>query len=212
MSIQFDWAKLVEDAGYMETRIRDFLHDQFQNIPLPPFIQSLAVTSLHLGHSPPELTLRTLSDPFEEFYEGPPELIPRELDFQTLVEVKYTGDLQMALSAVLLVNYPSPSFISLPLSIRITGVDIHVLTVIACLDKLVRFSVLCDVDENDEMATEGAEVNVLKNMRIESEIGDNSNHGAVLRNVGKVEKFILEQLRRVLREELVWPGWITLEF
>lgn len=211
MSIQFDWAKLLEDAGHLETKIRDFLHEQFQNIPLPPFIQSLSVTSLNLGNSPPELTLRTFSDPFEEFYEDPPELIPGPLDFQALVEVQYAGDMQMALSAVLLVNYPSPSFISLPLSIKVTDVDVHVLTAVACFQKLVRVSVLCDVNDNDEMATEGAEVDVLKSLHIESEIGDNSNHGAVLRNVGKVEKFILEQLRRVLREELVWPGWISLE-
>lgn len=131
-------------------------------------------------------------------------------DMQSYIELKYAGDMQLAITATLLVNYPAPSFISLPLSIRITNIDIHSLIVAAVVGKRIHLSILNDVQNKDDVVP-SEQVNVIRSMKIESEIGDNSNHGAVLRNVGKVENFVLEQLRTVIREELVWPGWLTLE-
>lgn len=131
-------------------------------------------------------------------------------DMQSYIELKYAGDMQLAITATLLVNYPAPSFISLPLSIRVTNIDIHSLVVAAVVGKRIHLSILNDVQNKDDVVP-SERVNVIRSMKIESEIGDNSDHGAVLRNVGKVEKFVLEQLRNVIREELVWPGWLTLE-
>lgn len=134
---------------------------------------------------------------------------PSPLDVQLFVEFAYNGDTQLGITATLLVNYPAPGFISLPLEFKITGIEIHTLAVIAYVKKKVYFSILCDVDENDQMSSEN--VKVIKQLNTESKIGDHGDNGAVLRNVSKVEQFILEQLRHVLRDELVWPGWITLE-
>lgn len=130
-------------------------------------------------------------------------------DVQTFIEFKYSGDMQLSVMATLLVNYPAPSFISLPFSIKVTNVEIDSLIVAAVIKNRVHVSILCDLDEDEAVPSEPAAV--IKSMKIESEIGDNSNNGAVLRNVSKVEKFVLEQLRNVIRDELVWPGWITLE-
>lgn len=319
MSIQIDWQRLLEDANKVETKLKQFLDDQFQRVNLPPFIQSLSVSSFKLGDVPPEITIRHISDPFPEFYEDydetsdaeaddkdlsrrtstvssthplqhPPKLsrlnsthlmspvrelptkpfnrsstpsgslnyyhlnstdelpelsslepedsvlqgldqegelsdegmeyLPQEgeedhaehpspLDVQLFVEFAYNGDTQLGITATLLVNYPAPGFISLPLEFKITGIEIHTLAVIAYVKKKVYFSILCDVDENDQMSSEN--VKVIKQLNTESKIGDHGDNGAVLRNVSKVEQFILEQLRHVLRDELVWPGWITLE-
>lgn len=46
---------------------------------------------------------------------------------------------------------------------------------------------------------------LLKDITIESEIGDKEKQ--ILRNVGKVEKFIVDQIRRVLVEYLLWPNY-----
>lgn len=321
MSIQIDWQQLTEDAEVIEKRLKEFLDEQFQRIDLPPFIQSLSVSSFKLGSIPPEITIRHISDPFPEFYDeddsdtdidstvpssknttptprahsiskdpskgliasrlvSPVSEIPTKpfgrtsnpsgslnyfphsrgtqpndpsttaaadsfvsqiideqdnsetsdnsesighesfedlglgeeyspLDAQMFVEFRYAGDTQLGIAATLLVNYPAPGFISLPLEFKITGIEIHSLAVIAYLKKRVHLSILCDIDGNDQMSSD--DVKVIKQLNMESKIGDHGENGAVLRNVSKVEQFILEQLRRVLRDELVWPGWITLE-
>lgn len=246
MSVFIDWNKLVEDDS-IETQLRDFLDEQFSNISLPTFIQSLRISSLKLGKVAPEVTIRHISDPFPEFYQmfesddsgSKPELDedarqdlvaaiheslknehtggehrPAEphqspFDTQMVVEIKYSGDMELGVSATLLVNYPSPNFISLPLAFDISGIEIHSLAVVAAIQNRISLSILCDVDSNDQMSSDT--VKVIRTMTMRSKIGDASHNGAVLRNVGRVEKFILEQLRKVIRDELVWPGWITIE-
>lgn len=130
-------------------------------------------------------------------------------DMQSYIELKYDGDMQLSVSATLLVNYPAPSFISLPVFIKVSQINIHALLVAASIKNRVYLTVMSDVHNRDVVPAE--EVDVIKSMKIESEIGDNSDHGALLRNVGKAEKFVIEQLRNVIRDELVWPGWLTLE-
>ncbi|WWC67633.1 uncharacterized protein I206_101543 [Kwoniella pini CBS 10737] len=49
---------------------------------------------------------------------------------------------------------------------------------------------------------------ILKNLQIESEIGHSDVH--VLRNVGKVERFIVDVIRKTLVEELVFPNFHTI--
>ncbi len=50
---------------------------------------------------------------------------------------------------------------------------------------------------------------LLKEIRVESEIGRQEDGKAVLKNVGKVEKFVLEQVRRIFEDEFVWPSFWT---
>ncbi|QBM89694.1 mitochondrial distribution and morphology protein 12 [Metschnikowia aff. pulcherrima] len=52
-------------------------------------------------------------------------------------------------------------------------------------------------------------IDVIRKMRIDTEIGEVENN--VLKNVGKVEKFLIEQLRNIIREEICWPGWICID-
>ena len=51
---------------------------------------------------------------------------------------------------------------------------------------------------------------LLREIRVESEIGRQEGGKQVLKNVGKVEKFVLEQVRRIVEEEFVWPSFWTL--
>jgi distribution and morphology protein 12 len=51
-------------------------------------------------------------------------------------------------------------------------------------------------------------MDIIKDLSIESEIGAQD---AVLRNVDKIEKFLLDRLRSIVRDEVAWPGWITFE-
>ena len=50
---------------------------------------------------------------------------------------------------------------------------------------------------------------LIREIRVESEIGKREGGKQSLKNVGKVEKFVIEQVRRIFEEELVWPSWWT---
>ena len=48
---------------------------------------------------------------------------------------------------------------------------------------------------------------MLRDIHLESEIGERGK--GVLKNVGKVERFLLEQGRRIISEEFVFPSFYT---
>ena len=50
---------------------------------------------------------------------------------------------------------------------------------------------------------------LIREIRVESEIGKREGGKQSLKNVGKVEKFVVEQVRRIFEEEFVWPSWWT---
>jgi distribution and morphology protein 12 len=50
---------------------------------------------------------------------------------------------------------------------------------------------------------------LLHEIKVESEIGQRENGKQVLKNVGKVEKFVLEQVRRIFEDEFVYPSFWT---
>ncbi|CAK9441983.1 uncharacterized protein LODBEIA_P57960 [Lodderomyces beijingensis] len=161
-----------------------------------------------------------------------------ENDVQLILEINYKGDLHIDLLVTLLVNYPSPNFIALPIKLHITDLVVHSVAALAYLRQSVYFSFLCDVnDEVDYMsassnttavstptvgganfvdyyfgsgdASTKERIDIIKKIKIESEIGEVENN--ILRNVGKVEKFLTDQLRYILREEIAWPSWISID-
>lgn len=362
MSFDINWDKLRSDVE-ISNSIKEFLHEQLQNLTLPSYISNLQVVDFSLGDIPPDITIRHIGDPFPDFYnaedddvlkeeeefpfpnnqqkgsetdeeedeeydddntqdklstiaEGismldvsdeqytsqhptqisnsgtfcPPTLnrskesfqsvlypygmsgilgsanatgggtgtetpthilnpnilssrvIPKISsksetksqskagvnDIQFIVEINYKGDMHIDLLVTLLVNYPSPKFISLPIKLHVTDLVIHSIATIAYLNNSVYLSFLCDVNDDfdglgSNASTPGGNIvdyyfhdqhnkeriDIIKKIKIESEIGEVENN--VLRNVGKVEKFLMEQLRGILRDEIAWPSWICID-
>lgn len=147
-------------------------------------------------------------------------------DIQFTVEFDYQGDMTIEVTVNLLVNYPSPNFISLPIKLHITDMVIHLIAAVAYLKHLVYFSFLCDINDNIADYFDGASltpanatfsdfasgrdrIDIIKKIRIELEIGEVENN--VLRNVGKVERFLTEHLRSMLRDEIAWPSWLCFD-
>ena len=50
---------------------------------------------------------------------------------------------------------------------------------------------------------------LFEEIRVESEIGERERGKQVLKNIGKVEKFVLDQVRRIFESELVYPSFWT---
>lgn len=252
MSVEINWQRLCEDQQ-LNNKIKTLLDDQLQNIELPQFIKDIKVSDFYIGKTAPKITLRHIGEPFDEFYEEDEDEEVREStpveqnkdkDLQIIAEVEYRGDLFIEITTNLLLNYPSASFIELPIKLNITDLIIHSLAIVSFVNGLVHFSFLCDIsDENlhsfikQRSGSNGSvtpvsagispnnstsrfvskeRIDIIKDLKIDSEIGGgtygNQSSGSVLKNVGKVEKFLVEKIRSILRDEIGWPGWISFDF
>ncbi|KAJ5614562.1 hypothetical protein N7528_008216 [Penicillium herquei] len=161
----------------------------------------------------------------------PPRMRERRPDdFQILCHARYAGDVRLSLTAEILLDYPMPSFVGLPLKLNVTGITFDGVAVVAYIRKRVHFCFLSAEDADALLGSEsqasggqvpgedgrpksGAEQKrqggLLQEIRVESEIGRKEDGKQVLKNVGKVERFVLAQVRRIFEEELVYPSFWT---
>lgn len=161
----------------------------------------------------------------------PPPLEDRSQDLQTTLHISYSGTLSLSLTAEILLDYPMPSFVGIPLKLQITGLSFDGVALLAYLRHYssaaeaesqrmkVHFCFLGREDARAMVGEDGDEGGggegeeglggLLREIRVESEIGRQEGGKQVLKNVGKVEKFVLEQVRRIFEDEFVWPSFWT---
>lgn len=153
-------------------------------------------------------------------------------DMQAVFRIKYSGDVKLLLTAEILLDYPMPSFVGIPVKLNITGLSFDGVGVLANIRKRVHFCFLSPEDalaavgaddDNDESPPQsGADAGpkpprgpagrmggLLQEIKVESEIGQREGTKQSLKNVGKVERFVLEQVRRIFEEEFVYPSFWT---
>lgn len=162
---------------------------------------------------------RTPSPSIPRMREKSPE------DIQVVSHVQYSGDIKMSLTAEILLDYPMPSFVGIPLKLNITGLTFDGVAILAYIKKRAHF---CFLSPDDADALIGSETDLdslqsevqrqtqrlqvgglLEHIKVESEIGGRGEGGQVLKNVGKVESFVLEQVRRIFEDEFVYPSFWT---
>ncbi len=117
-------------------------------------------------------------------------------DTQLGIHIKYRGDIRIELKLELAVNYPSPAFVSLPLRMIVSDVEIDTTAVLAYIEKKVHFSLLDNKLDSP-----------LKGAVIESHIGEADK--VPVKDLEKVEKFVLSQIRKILETEVVFPSYYT---
>jgi distribution and morphology protein 12 len=109
--------------------------------------------------------------------------------------------------------------------LNVTGVTFDGVAVIAYIRKRIHFCFLSPEDadalvgspsndHNQQDSGPGSDpkqkgLGLLQEIRVESEIGRKEDGKQVLKNVGKVERFVLAQVRRIFEEELVFPSFYT---
>ncbi|KAF4124963.1 mitochondrial distribution and morphology protein 12 [Geosmithia morbida] len=185
---------------------------------------------------------------------------PKVDDFQSVFRITYSGDVRLNLTAEILLDYPMPSFVGIPLKLNITGLSFDGVGVLAKIRKRLHFCFLSPEDamaavgpdDDEEQEREGEQKlqqqqqqqqqqpppqqpqqrdiqkqqqqqrdtqkqqqhkgrfgGLLQEIKVESEIGEREGGKQSLKNVGKVERFVLEQVRRIFEEEFVYPSFWT---
>jgi distribution and morphology protein 12 len=187
--------------------------------------EKASVSTLATSATPttrPQTREGTIEEIAEEEPTSPPRRFrePRVEDLQTVFRVRYSGDIKLSLTAEILLDYPMPSFVGIPVKLNITGLSFDGVAVLAYIRKRAHF---CFLSPEDALAAIGAESpdeshasahgmkmgGLLHEIKVESEIGQRENGKQVLKNVGKVEKFVLEQVRRIFEDEFVYPSFWT---
>lgn len=149
-------------------------------------------------------------------------------DLQVVFHATYAGDVSLSMTTEVFLDFPMPSFVGIPLKLKITGVTFNGVGILAHIKKRAHLSFLSQEDaealvgddvnldspeENPESGATGARGGkvggLLEEIKIESEMGENSEGKQVLKNVGKIEKFVLEQVQRIFEEEFVYPSFWT---
>ncbi|KAG0380892.1 Mitochondrial distribution and morphology protein 12 [Mortierella sp. AD032] len=130
-------------------------------------------------------------------FSPPPPLVSKrhENDIQLLLAVHYQGQMGFTVETELLLNYPTYAFLTLPVKLVITGFSFRTKMLMGYLRDHVNVSFLEPEDPNE---------------RIESQVGDEQKQ-AVLKNVGKIERFVVEQLRKFITEDFVYPSYHSVE-
>ncbi|CAO3646168.1 unnamed protein product [Cunninghamella echinulata] len=136
------------------------------------------------------------------------------MDFQAHLLVSYKGDMSMTILTELRMNYPSMEFMSLPIQLCVRSVEFEATAVVAYIQSMNRVCVsMLEAEEEDISTIRDKEMiglgSLLRHVHIESIVGDEQKH--VLKNVGKIERFIVDQLRRMLDDELVFPSYQCVE-
>ncbi|CEH19186.1 mitochondrial inheritance component mdm12 [Ceraceosorus bombacis] len=152
-----------------------------------------------------------------------------------------TSTFRLTLQTSLLINHPSPAFMELPLSITVTSLVLQAGAVVAfeplSSGKTVHLCLVepeleLEDEELDEAGEKQGGANpaaasarpsaatssgptlslgekLIPHLTLESSVGQADKH--TLENVGKVEKFVLELIRKAVVDELVFPSAYTLE-
>ncbi|KAF9172137.1 Mitochondrial distribution and morphology protein 12 [Mortierella sp. AD011] len=124
-----------------------------------------------------------------------------ENDIQLLLSVNYQGQMGFTVETEILLNYPTFAFLALPVKLVITGFSFKAKVLMGYLRNHVNVCFLEPEDPNES---------ILSNVRIESQVGDEQKQ-AVLKNVGKIERFVVEQLRKFITEDFVYPSYHSIE-
>ncbi|GJJ78190.1 mitochondrial distribution and morphology protein 12 [Entomortierella parvispora] len=124
-----------------------------------------------------------------------------ENDIQLLMDVSYQGQMGFTVETELLLNYPTFAFLALPVKLVITGFSFRAKVLMGYLRDHVN---VCFLEPEDPSES------ILSNVRIESQVGDEQKQ-AVLKNVGKIERFVVEQLRKFITEDFVYPSYHSVE-
>jgi distribution and morphology protein 12 len=189
---------------------------------------SAEVPTSPMGREPSNDSLD--STPQSSFPKAAADTPPAAPNLQLHLHITWHSNLRITLTTSLLINYPSPMFMSLPIKLSVTGLLFNGELAVG-YEGMRRRVHLCILDGADPYGpaakrdsgsltpdeTDGSHEDeydprtrpvgqrILPNIYIESELGQADKH--VLKNVTRVERFIQDIIRKTVEEELVFPNY-----
>ncbi|PWN95323.1 hypothetical protein FA09DRAFT_281371, partial [Tilletiopsis washingtonensis] len=213
MSLELAWPPDEALASSLLTSLNRAL----ASAPRPSFLGPITLTALDFGAEAPCVDVVGVGDQQQQarhFSLSPPlELSPApcesalpSLQLHLLLRWLSTS-LRLTLRTALLINHPAPAFLELPLDITLTSLELRAGAVVAfeetqegrrlhlCLTEAMSDEELQAHSSSEDTLGE----RLLPALTLESSVGQADKH--TLLNVGKVEKFVAELLRKAVVEE-----------
>ena len=128
---------------------------------------------------------------------APPADPSSSISCQLHFRVAYSGNMTISMRTSIRVNYPSLSFMSLPLSIRLSGLAFQGVVAVAYEGDRKRLHVTI-LDGNEKGTASGH--NLLRKVVVESEVGQTDK--LVLKDMANIEQFVLDVARKALEVSL----------
>ncbi|MBW0477506.1 hypothetical protein O181_017221 [Austropuccinia psidii MF-1] len=235
MSIEIDWLSLTPQIA---EKLTDKLNGILQNLTTPDFLGPINIQSISFGDISPEVEIIDIRDVSRGFRITDTQHDPNPSNFSTNpttkkegsqfqpslqihVRLSYGGNMRIQFSTALILNYPSPDFMRLPLKATIVGISLDAEVILAIEGDRSKFHLsLLEPQPSEELVYEDGtndgiknlsrESRILPQMFIETEVGNSDRH--VIRNVGKVERFLTETIRKLIADELLYPTFQTFEW
>eukprot|EP01134_Creolimax_fragrantissima_P007140 CFRG7140T1 len=222
MSLEINWELLTQEHSKLA---KDFLNEKLKTVvpeTMSAGLGNVVIHELKLGDRSPTVELIDLSNPFEamaypeNYNEKDPMFDLEERLYyredaariaqvestadcvQIRTRIAYRGNALLKVSADVQVNVPSPAFIALPveLSVRNLHIDVEVIAYVR-ENKDVRISLLHSIQHNSPLV----------DASFDTHLGDESQ--SVLRNVEKIQVFIVTAIRTLLTSHLIYPRSIV---
>ena len=239
MSVEINWETILKEWLDPEKSCQVFTRKLNENIPENAPISNLRITQFDLTScKPPKLEFTDLTDIRDEFliaagqcrniqspppsestlerdahnfnsgvidatsllYTRPAETLKEAIlqdGIETNLQIGFNEEsLRIEFEADAVLNVPVPGFLALPLKFTLSRLQISgqlVLALPSSLDRLfISFPV--PLDEFD--------------FQLSVDVGDADKH--VLRNVAKIERFVLEQIKILMNDRMVMPQFIEI--
>ncbi len=131
---------------------------------------------------------------------------------QVEMKMKYDGNMFMKIKTELIVNQPTPRFMVLPVTLTLTKFYFQAHVVVAMVGHTVNFCFkkLAEQGEANTISSRTSTLGpLLQNLQIDTEIGDEGKQ--VLRNVKKIERFIVEQVHNMAEKLLTFPSFYSVD-
>lgn len=237
MSVEINWETILKEWLDPEKCCQQFTLKLNENIPKNGPISNLRITQFDLSScGPPKLEFTDLTEIRDEFllaagqcrniqspppsesalelqnlnsgvidatsllYTRPTESLKEAIlqdGIETSLQVDFKKDaIRIEFEADVVLNVPVPGFLALPLKFTLTRLQISgqlILAMPSSLDRLF-LSFPMPLEEFD--------------FQLSVDVGDADNH--VLRNVAKIERFLLEQVKILMNDRMVMPQFIEI--
>ncbi|KAA1081179.1 Mitochondrial distribution and morphology protein 12 [Puccinia graminis f. sp. tritici] len=238
MSIEIDWLSLTPS---IVEKLTERLNGLLANLSAPDFLGPLRIQSIDFGDIAPEVEIVDIRDASRGFRiadgESHPSSSPEcssaptikpdedghsQLSLQIHLRLTYDGNLRLRFSTALVLNHPAAEFMSLPLRATVVGVGFDAEIILAIPGDRSKFHLSLlepphselplyeDSVENGGKRNSSIGARILPHLFVETEVGNADRH--VLRNVGKVERFLTETTWTLICEEVLYPTFQTFEW